>query len=192
MVLYYTYDYSGNKEESHKLLEKAIDLYLESQGGAKDTAAELMKDMEIGEMGKPEIAGFDDFSISHTVERNDEGRKAAWAVLIDRSECGLDIQFSRKVNWQLIAEKYYSDEECAALKAKPSDGEFFRLWSRREALVKSVGTTIVNSNLPSTLGETVEFEGRLWHLRDVTLPGSEGLFTAVCTLADGEIDVREI
>lgn len=183
MTIYYSYDYKSKKGESHKLLEKAIALHI----GDEQKAVELVGSMHsCTELGKPTIDGFDDFSISHNGN--------CWAVLIAGSACGLDVQYTRRgLDPSRIAKRYYAAEEQKSVADNKEDNyEFFRIWARREALVKSVGTTIVNSNLPCVLGSRVEFEDRVWAIRDLELPPNENateerLAAAVCIEADEEV-----
>ena len=84
MIIYYTDNFAGGREESHRLLGKALAAYTGDEQRAKALTEALKK----GEHGKPFIEGFDCFSISHT--------GSIWAVLIAESECGLDVQTGRK------------------------------------------------------------------------------------------------
>ena len=193
--IYYYNNYTGNKEDSHELLRKAM-------MQRSEEVDELIADMKIGEMGKPSIPGYDDFSISHS--------ESSWAVAFNDKYCGLDIQFSKKADCIKIAEKWFHEEEVEAVKGAATSEEsrkeigtggddeaigdcadaFFRIWARREALVKAVGTSIVNSHLPSTLGDEVEFEGKKWIIKDVELPGIE--HAAVCAETVEDIEIIEL
>ena len=92
MIIYYTDGFESSREESHRLLEKALAAYTGDEKKAKKLIGSLKK----GEHGKPYIEGFCCFSISHT--------GSIWAVLIADRECGLDIQLGRNCdNGLLIA-----------------------------------------------------------------------------------------
>ena len=183
MVIYYTHNYSSNKGESHRLLELAIGEYLAKTGDTSVDAAGLVAKMEIGEMGKPSIPGWAAFSISHC--------KNSWAVLIADGMCGLDIQNNSTDNYVMIAERWYRDDEAESVKATGAD-EFFRIWTRREAMVKAVGTSIISSQLPSTMNDVVEYEGATWELANVSLPGGESLHAAVCAEKLEDIEYIEL
>lgn len=183
MIICYTHNYQGVKGESHRLLEKAIAEYT----GDKDKASCLVSTLtEEGEFGKPVIPGFDGFSISHS--RN------TWAVLIAGHACGLDIQYSRTGRYRDTAGRFYHPEDAASVSAMTTDedvsNEFFRLWTRREALIKAAGTSVAASDVPSVLGGAAEYEGRRWVIREVTLPGDPDLSAAVCVPA-GAIDEHD-
>ena len=189
MQIYYTNNYTGAKDESHRLLERAIAAYDEehafsgnagSRSLAVKNAANLVADMRTTEMGKPYIPDWNEFSISHS--------ESSWAVLIaDGSDkhidcCGLDIQFEREVKVLKLAERWYHPDELAC--------EFFRIWTRREALVKASGESIVNSNLPSTREDEVKFRDAVWQLRDVAIPGID--HAAICAKQISDIKLAEL
>ena len=186
MQIYYYNKFKNEKGESHRLLEKAIAEFLGDN--SRESAAELVADIETGEMGKPSIPGFNDFSITHS--------ENTWAVLIadgygNDHYCGLDIQYGKKTDVNKLAERWFHEEEAEAVKARGED-EFFRIWARREALVKAVGTSIVNAHLPNTLDDTVEFEGVVWQINDIEIPDAPGAFAAVCAQEITEIKLTEL
>ena len=164
MIIYYTDKYTGGRDESHSLLEEALSVYT----GDRDSAGTLTSAMKKGEHGKPFIEGFSCFSISHT------GR--LWAVLFDECECGLDIQLSRSCNTMAIAHRVFADEDVQWLKTLSSRDEekarkeFFRIWTRREALVKALGGSVADSDLPSVLNGKVNMNGCDYFLADLDFP----------------------
>lgn len=172
MLVYYTHEYKGG---SHDLLEKVA-------------APHKMDEIEYGEQGKPFISAWKPFSISHS--------ENTWAVLVADDDCGLDVQYEKQVDFLKLAERWYNTEELESLKKLSEDEvirrEFFRIWSRREALVKAAGTSIANSSLPSVLADNVSYEGSLWMIMDVTVPGAENLHAAVCSREIDEIKVVEL
>lgn len=186
MKIYFYNKFANEKGESHKLLEKAIAEFLDED--SRESASELVADIETGDMGKPSIPGFNDFSISHS--------ENTWAVLIadgygSENYCGLDIQYAKSCDINKLAERWFHKEEAEAVKSKGAD-EFFRIWARREALVKAVGTSIVNAHLPSTLADEVEFEGAVWQVRDIAITDLMGAHAAVCAREIKEIKVVEL
>lgn len=186
MHIYYTNVFTNKKGESHRLLERAIAQFLGED--SRECAAELVADIEFGEMGKPDIPGFNDFSISHS--------ENSWAVLIADGYgadhyCGLDIQYSRAADVNKLAERWYHKNEAAAVK-QLGEEEFFHIWARREALVKAVGTSIVNEHLPDTLASEVEFEGAKWQIKDMKIAALDGAYVAVCAKDIKDIKVIEL
>lgn len=169
MKIYYTDKYNNEYGESHRLLEQALRLFYEDS--APENLGELIATMPVGDKGKPYIEGLNEFSISHTGNY--------WAVAIAETECGLDIQLNSTDQYKKVAERWYHPDELRAVLENGED-EFFRLWARRESLVKAVGTTVVNSDLPSTLENPVPFEGEDWIIEDIEIPGLK-LHAALCS-----------
>lgn len=179
MIIYYTDKYTGCRDESHRLLAEAVAAHT----GDPERADMLTAALKKGEHGKPYIEGFSCFSVSHT--------GSIWAVLIADCECGLDIQLSRDCNAAAIAERWFAAED--ALKVRElsltdrDEGirEFFRLWARREALVKALGLTVYEPELPPVSYDGAFAEGRHFAVKDIEFPDintphTAELYAAVC------------
>lgn len=168
MRIYYTDKYEGGPGESHRLLQQVLALHT----GDKELAKTLIGAMKKGEHGKPYIEGFSCFSISHTGN--------IWAVLIADSEdedCGLDIQLSRKCNYMGIAERWFAPEDVATI---TSSDEFFRIWTRREALVKALGGTVYDADLKAVSGDHLKAGGKEYMISDISIADVPGLYAAIC------------
>lgn len=179
MIIYYTDKYTGSREASRKLLTEALAEYT----GDDERAAELICAIRKGEHGKPYIDGFDCFSISHT------GR--IWAVLIADCECGFDIQLARSCNAAAIATRWFATEDACVISemhsknAEDADDEFFRLWTKREALVKALGGSVYESGIPAVSADIAVSGGRSFTVKNIDLPesiqqGSAAIHAAVC------------
>ena len=160
MIIYYTDKYNGGRGESHRLLEKAFAVHT----GDEERAKTLIGAMKKGEHGKPYIEGFCCFSISHT--------GSIWAVLFAERECGLDIQLSRKCNYMGIAERWFAPEDVATI---TSSDEFFRIWTRREALVKALGGTVYDADLKAVSGDHLKAGGKEYMISDISIADVPGL-----------------
>jgi 4'-phosphopantetheinyl transferase len=92
--------------------------------------------------GKPRLAGTSDICSMHF----NFAHSGDWVLLgfTSGGEIGVDIERHRPVShWQGIAERYYSYRELAALRTTSGDSQqelFFRLWTRKEAVLKWHGT----------------------------------------------------
>ena len=186
MFICYTHRYNNQKGESHRLLGKAAALYLEAGNGADgmiclddqdltagpeymSRAEALVHSLVRGEHGKPYIPEFAEFSISHS--------NNTWAVLIDETECGLDIQYPRRADRSGIAGRFYHPDDAKQVRRQPES--FFRIWSRREALIKAAGTTVADTDLPSVLQDDIVYRGREYRLGELTIPGAPDLYASV-------------
>lgn len=174
MIIYYYDAYSGKRGESHSLLEKAIACYTGDAAGAEALVADIRK----GKQGKPYIDGFECFSISHS--------ENVWAVLIADAECGLDVQFERKIFKKEIASRWFDRADADIIEAALSEGEakgqesFFRIWTRREALAKAQGGSAFDSGLPSAAADRAVLNGALYTISDICFDDMPGLYAAVC------------
>jgi len=170
LIIYYTDNFAGGREESHRLLGQALAVYTGDEQRAKTLTGALKK----GEHGKPFIEGFDSFSISHT--------GSIWAVLIAESECGLDIQTGRKCDIKAIADRWFAPEDALSIIFAETDQSdaFFRIWTRREALTKALGGTVYDTDIPPVSGEYVRIDGDLYVIRDIQIPGMPDIYAAVC------------
>ena len=188
MRIYYLHGYNNEKGESHRLLRQAIAACLcngdseeltfsdlsgaDESPGAELKAKEYVCRLKVGKQGKPYITGFVPFSISHSSN--------TWAVLFSREECGLDIQYPRRADAAGISARFFAPEDAAYI--AEHEQEFFRLWARRESLVKAAGTSAAESDVPSVLPESVYYRDCNYLIRDVLIPGAPELSAAICLL----------
>ena len=81
-------------------------------------------------------AGGLEFSVSHS------GGRALFALARQR-RVGVDLErIEEGIDWEPVATRFFSSGEIAGLRALPSErraGEFFRLWTRKEAWLKARG-----------------------------------------------------
>jgi phosphopantetheinyl transferase len=174
VIIYYTLSGSGRHEDSHELLRKAIAEYT----GDREKAGAFVSGMKTGENGKPYIDGFEHFSISHSGK--------AWAVLFDENECGLDIQYEKKSDVLSLARRWYNPIDAEAVASAVETGEaegraeFFRIWTRREALVKAIGSSVADTSLPSVAEDRVIVDGREYVIKTIDLADEKELHAAIC------------
>ena len=174
-IIYYYNNYSAGKGESRGLLKKAIAMHI----GDAEEAERLIRTLVTGIYGKPRIPGFCGFSVTHS--------EHTWAVLICGAECGLDIQYPRRIVADRIAARFFTPEEQQVVANSGAAGnpEFFRIWARREALIKALGRSVADTDLPSAAADTAEYAGRRYHITDIEVPGAEKAAAAVCICAGG-------
>ena len=183
MIIYYTCSFTGRKGESHELLERAIARYT----GSEETASDLIgRITEKGRFGKPVIEGFRPFSITHS--------RSLWAVLIAEEECGLDVQYYRKCDAALISGRFYAPEDAELIRehirrGKDPEEEFFRIWARREALIKAVGGSVAETDVPAVMTSEAVMNGKTWIIRDIELPGGADKAAALCILKNSDTNV---
>ena len=179
---------------SHELLQLAIGNYIDDNDRAAELVSSMKRDTSKDYEGKPYIEGFEHFSISHS--------DSSWAVLIDERECGLDIQYGRSCDFLSIARRFFNPEDAAAVGGIYSMGEsaeaearaeFFRIWTKREALIKALGLSVVSDDFPPVgLYKSAEYNGARFYIANIEMPGAPDLFSAICLDASKDINEKLI
>lgn len=99
--------------------------------------------VSFSETGKPYLSNYDlYFSISHSCD--------LCAVAIADCAIGVDIEVAKDNYSSHLIERSLNDEELAAF-----DGDFTRIWSRKEAVSKMTGSGLVG--FPNTIN-TLEYK----------------------------------
>jgi 4'-phosphopantetheinyl transferase len=120
-------------------------------------------DFAIAEKGKPYLPAAPEvkFSLAHSSEL------ALIAVALD-VEVGVDVERIRPVpEWEAIARRFFPPSEAAALAATPPAGrerDFFRRWTRIEAMLKAQGVGLY--------GAGAEMEGQ-WTVEEIAVAPGE-------------------
>ena len=126
----------------------------------------------VNENGKPYLPNHPDFhyNISHS------GDYAVCAV--GESETGVDIQEYRKPDMRL-AKRRYTEAEYEYTKENPQPN-FFRIWSRKESVLKAAGIGItIALNSFSVLSDELTLLGKRYRITDVAAP-EDGYALSVC------------
>lgn len=172
MYLFYTEDYDGSHRSSRMLLSRAIDRYYKKENSVPECPPEeLLETIREGDLGKPFIPGFIPYSISHT--------GSYWAVLLNDTTCGLDIQKWQKSNYLKLAERFYQAEEMQSVRQN-GEAEFFRIWARRESFRKALGESVF-TEAESVLPDWIHHGEKLYRLHDVKMPFP--CYAAICIQA---------
>jgi 4'-phosphopantetheinyl transferase len=103
------------------------------------------------EHGAPYLEDGPYFSISHC--------KQGIAVVVSDQPVGIDIEGMRKVDDGLVRKTMNTQEQDQIAAAANPEQEFIRLWTRKEAYVKMLGTGII-SDMHQILQDT---EALQWH-----------------------------
>lgn len=172
MYLFYTEGYDGSRRESRALLGRAIHRYCKKENWIPNRSPEeLIETICEGDLGKPFIPGFVPYSISHT--------GSYWAVLLNETPCGLDIQNWQRSHYLKLAERFYQIEEVQSVR-QYGESEFFRIWARREAFRKALGKSVF-TEAESVLPDWICHDEKMYRLQDVKMPFS--CYAAICIQA---------
>lgn len=177
VTVYYTDSYNG--KSSRALLRNSASLL---------TGIDESEFIVAGEKGqKPRFLSHPNvhFSISHSGN--------FWAAAFATEEVGLDIQIKAHGRDSVkLAQRFFSPAESDRVKkADFSNEEFTRIWSRKEAVVKLLGSGIdENFKVFDSLRNPVCVLGRSVTVSDFFL--SEDLAAAIAYSGDFEIEIKKI
>lgn len=127
-----------------------------------------------GEHKKPYLHTPNQSQIQFNLAHSDN--MAIYALTLNYA-VGIDIEKIKPSDYQAIAKRYFSSPENEALMALPIDKQlqgFYRIWSRKEALIKASGKGL---SLPlSTFSvsiyndfETIQLENKTWSLLSIPI-----------------------
>lgn len=125
------------KQESRQM-ESAL-AYIElSRALALRGLQDIKPRFEYNEHGKPYLPTYPNlhFSISHCSQ--------AVGCVLSEMPCGLDIERVRRASPSLISKTMNRNEEHQIYSSSHPDVEFIRLWTRKEAVFKLLGTGITD------------------------------------------------
>lgn len=124
---------------------------------------------------EPNNSGFQ-FNYSHS-----EGKFVF--TISKNSEIGIDIEFIKAfTDIDSLSKKYFSDDEFSfynALQTKELKLNFFyRVWTRKEALLKGIGTgindemkkiSVIDNDNPNKSKLSFDFNNQIWQIEDLEL-----------------------
>jgi 4'-phosphopantetheinyl transferase len=100
-----------------------------------------------GANGKPSLVAGSGSPVIHFNVAHSEG--LALFAFTRVGEVGIDLEWMRDLpDWEQVAEAAFSTHELAQLRACPPErrrDEFFRSWTRQEAVLKALGTGLANT-----------------------------------------------
>ena len=111
---------------------------------------------------------------------------------------GIDIEYRRDIEFDLLAQNVFSAEELAAWAAHSAPNQaaaFYRLWTRKEALLKGIGCGIADhvrnvsvffdDESPVLFAKGVELSpaGEAWQVR--SLPAADGFAASIAWVNPG-------
>jgi 4'-phosphopantetheinyl transferase len=121
-----------------------------------------LTDRKYGEYQRPYFNSDFDFNISHS-----GNRVICCATLAGK--VGIDIELIQPVT--INYEDYFTPAEQAKIRAAQNpDAEFFKYWTRKEAVLKVIGTGVYTPLLDIEVSaDEVEFKGETYYLSAITV-----------------------
>ncbi|HTH80449.1 MAG TPA: 4'-phosphopantetheinyl transferase superfamily protein [Ramlibacter sp.] len=131
----------------------------------------------MGPHGKPAVENAPDlhFSISY--------RKGCAAVAIAQRPVGIDVEsLCAGVDTKGIAQRFFTPDEQAWIAQAENQQAFYRLWTRKEALVKAAGVGVDAMGRAGARGDTARLDdeqGRIRQYRILQLDAPSGFALAL-------------
>ncbi len=142
-------------------------------------------DIQRSDKGKPFfVDGPVEFSLSHS--------GIMWMCMLSHRPCGLDLQVMKDCDYEKLAQRFYTPQECHYVELWGQDG-FFDVWVRKEAFAKCTGKGFF-SHMPSMADEntdlvsSVEHGGVTYYFEEVEI--SPEMKCAVCTTEKDTVELR--
>ncbi|MGI6212228.1 MAG: 4'-phosphopantetheinyl transferase family protein [Anaerovoracaceae bacterium] len=178
MIIYWKKKTEG--ETSHGLLRRAAAAYA-AQAGIPFDAARC--EIVTAPGGKPFFRGDPFFfSITHTGD--------LWACAFSSENIGLDVQKKKDVPPYRVAGRLFTEREQALVRTGGRDA-FYQIWTRREALAKWSGGSVMTSGFPDLTGDRIEWKGAALRLTDLDVwSGAAGAL--VSEQEDPEVRIVEM
>jgi 4'-phosphopantetheinyl transferase len=112
---------------------------------------------------KPAIDNWNAFNISH------DSDLAVFAYTTG-STVGIDIEKKENISYWEIIDHFHPEEQQFIKTAIDPENSFYRIWVKKEALLKALGTGIVNGlNDFSCVRNVEEYQGNHWHLKELKI-----------------------
>jgi 4'-phosphopantetheinyl transferase len=123
---------------------------------AKDGATSLIYDWGKDNNNKPFIAKWKPFNISHS------GEMVMFSYA--NNVTGIDIEEKCDVKYEEMIEYFHPAEQEFIRKQGDIQENFYKVWVRKEALLKAIGTGITNGLKQfNCLRENVSYAGKHWY-----------------------------
>ena len=111
---------------------------------------------------KPFIEGWNPFSIAHSAD----------LVLFAYGDTpmGIDIEKKIELNYEEMLQYFHPKEQEYIIRSKNSKEAFYEIWVKKEAVLKAIGTGIVNGLKEfDCLAESINYEGNSWYFHPLQL-----------------------
>ncbi|MES2377813.1 MAG: 4'-phosphopantetheinyl transferase superfamily protein [Bacteroidota bacterium] len=121
-----------------------------------------LTDLLYGEYQRPYFKSDFDFNISHS------GNRVICCATLE-GKVGIDIELMQPI--AINQEDYFTPTEQANIRAaKDPDNEFFNYWTRKEAVLKAVGTGVYTPLLDIDVStDEVSYKGLTYHLSTIDI-----------------------
>ncbi len=128
-------------------------------------------ELQFSKAGKPFIENQPFFNIAHA--------GSIVMIAFSLNEIGVDIEKNTDLPFDEISVNFHPNEIQLLEENNYNKALFFSIWSRKEALLKAMGTGIVNGlSAHDCMNEIIEQESVQWHIQTINI--ETGYSAAVC------------
>lgn len=142
--------------ESAKKQSAGVELLLNNAVKCEYPDVKIPLKWEVDENGKLFLCDYPQLNVnlSHSGEYA--------ACVVSDMPVGIDIQYMREAADLRIAERFFTESECEHIKKSENHYEvFYRLWTKKESLVKAVGCGLaIPLNSFCVIEDKIEYEGK--------------------------------
>lgn len=156
-------------------------------GRGTETAAKNIK-IERTENGKPYSDTVPwEFSVSHTGQ--------LWICAVSERTVGIDIQEIRSIDHEKLADRFFTEAEKKYCRTAGKEG-FFNIWTRKESIVKYMGTTLgkgissIETVIDGTPADRLIIDGAVIHMTEIEI-GAD-IKCAAAAEETGEICIKTL
>jgi 4'-phosphopantetheinyl transferase len=170
--------YKNIADQKSRLVARLMLLHTLKEAGKEEYVFAWQKDSN----KKPFIRQWDFFNISHAGDM---------VVLVyAKQPVGIDIEKEIQLNYTEVMRNFHPQEQqCIIMSTNPLNA-FYRLWVKKEALLKALGIGLVN-NLEqyNCIGEAIAIKEHMWHFHELQLV--PGYSCSLCsTVKQREITIK--
>ena len=141
---------------------------------------EILNEICYTDYNRPFLTGPIDFNISHS-------GKGVVCVITENGDIGVDIEEINPVELEYFTRQFTARELTVIRNAENSDHEFYRWWTKKEAIIKAdgMGLSLPLKKIRFDNSGQAEINNRTWQMREISLPDQR----YCCHLAfDGKAD----
>jgi 4'-phosphopantetheinyl transferase len=140
-----------------------------------------LANMERDEWQRPHLPGQPDFNISHC-----KGWVAAAAI--EQGKVGLDIEAWQQMPLESFGRVFTAAEMAYIQGHAHFEQAFFRIWTRKEALIKADGRGMhLDLKGLDVLQDQVQIEGQTWQIKELDLPSG---WSGAIAFSTGRASIR--
>lgn len=152
--------YSDQHDRQLRVIGKLLLIRMIHQFGLQSIYS--LNDLQYSDFNRPYFEGDFDFNISHSGE-------IAVCAAISKGKIGIDIEEVRQVIPDMLMMELTAEEQKIISGDSDPVSAFYRLWTRKEALLKAIGQGVFGSLSGLNMNQArVELSGEMYYLSEIS------------------------